>query len=64
MWKHCTQAQESADALEHVKCNHFTETYVLEIDEEDLIDLYESRLRPMPAAEALIDAQSGAEDPP
>ena len=55
------QSSDSASALELSKYNHFGETYVLDIDEWDTIDIYDWRLRPMPAAEAPIDAKSRAQ---
>jgi len=61
--KHCTKARERAGAVELGKYNHLREAHLLDVDEcdattRDAIDVYDRRLRPMPAAEAPIDAKS------
>ena len=57
------QSSDSASALELGKYNHLRETYVLGVYEGDYTQLTYTiddhrRLRPMPAAEAPIDAES------
>ena len=57
------ECSEGAGAFELGKYNHHREAYVLDVDEcdattGDAIDVYNRRLRPMPAAEAPIDAKS------
>jgi len=50
------QILDNTGALEHGMYNLLGETYVLDIDEWDAIDVYDWQLWLLPAAEAPIDA--------